>query len=679
MPRSLLSLALSFSLTVAAFSKDADVIIYGATPAGIIAGVAAAREKASVIVIEPTKWIGGMVTGGLTHSDIGRQDTIGGLAREFFTRAATGYEARWIWYAEPHANMAAFQSMLREAGVEVVIGQHLKAVKRDGARIVSFTTEDGTIYAGKQFIDASYEGDLMARAGVSYIVGRESRAQYGEPLAGFTPMPIRPRTDEVMSNVCACLGGTATHYIHGTPTKIPARDANGKLLFGVNDVKAEPGSADRLTQSYNFRIVVTQRDDLRIPFPKPQHYEPARYELLLRLINAYPAVRFGRLFHLGAVAGGKFDLNAQGLFSTDYPGGNADYPDSDDATRNRIWRDHVDFIQGMLWFLGHDERVPQALRDETNSWGLCGDEFTDNAHWPYALYAREARRMIGDTVLLQKDLQREITKPDSVAMGSFVIDCHIVQRIIAEDGTVTDEGSFQDAPVKPYQIPYRVLTPKRAECENLLVPVCLSASHIAYCSLRMEPVYMALGHASGLAAVAALRDRKTVQEIDVQALRTKLREQKQVFELAGQDAILTTDKLAGVVLDDEAAQFTGVWTASNYGGGGVEGSSRHDANGDKGTKSARYELKVPASGEYEVRLSFTPAPNRATNVPVAIEHADGTAQLTMNQRMVPKLDHFFVSLGRFRFAAEKPAIVTISNAGTDGFVVADAVQLVPVR
>ncbi len=677
MPRPLFPFAFLLSFVASVFGEQADVVIYGGTPAGIAAGVAAAREKARVVILEPTKWIGGMVTGGLTKSDLGRADTIGGFAREFFTRAAAGLDPQWMWYAEPHTNLATFQVMLSEAGVKVVTGQRLKSVSVSAHRIASLTTEDGTTYEGKQFVDASYEGDLMAKVGVSYIVGRESRAQYNEPLAGFMPMPIRPRTDEVMANVCACLGGTAPHYIHGTPAKISALDANGKPIFGVTAAKAEPGSADQLTQSYNFRVVVTQRPDLLAPFPKPATYDAARYELLLRLIKAYPAVRFGRLFHLGAVAGGKYDLNAQGLFSTDYPGGNTAYPDGDDATRARIWQDHVDFIQGMLWFLGHDERVPRPLRDETNSWGLCRDEFADNGHWPYALYVREARRMIGDYVLVQKDLQREITKPDSVAMGSFVIDCHIVQRIVAEDGMVADEGSFQDAPVIPYQIPYRSLTPKRGECENLLVPVCLSASHIAYCSLRMEPVYMALGHASGLAAVAAMQNQKPVQEIDVPALRAKLREQKQVFELVGQDAILTADKLTGIVADDEEARFTGVWTASNFGGGGLEGSSHHDANGEKGAKSARYELKVPAAGEYEVRLSYTPSSNRATNVPVAIEHASGVAQVAVNQRLTPPLDKFFVSVGRFSFTPEKPVVVTISTAGTDGYVVADAVQLVP--
>ena len=457
-----------------------------------------------------------------------------------------------MWFAEPHVNVETFEAMLRAAKVAAVKSQRLKSVACEGSRIISLTTEDGTTYTGGHFIDATYEGDLMARAGVRFIVGRESRDQYSEPLADFYTMPVRPRTEEVMASVCTCIGGQGTHYIHGTPAKMSARDEQGRLLFGVAETKAAPGSADRLTQSNNFRVLVTQRAENRVPFPKPTNYKARRYELLLRLIRAYPAVRFGRLFHLGECAHGKFDLNAQGLFSTDYPGANTAYPDGDYATRDRIWQDHADFIQGMLWFLGHDERVPKALRDETNGWGLCRDEFADNGHWPNALYVREARRMIGDYVMVQKDCQTDVTKTDSVGMGSFVIDCHIVQRLVSEDGTVMDEGSFPDAPAKPYQIPYRSLTPKRAECENLLVPVCLSASHIAYCSLRMEPVYMALGHAAGVASVLAMRGHAPVQDIDVAFLQTKLREQNAVLELVRKASV----KLDGIVVDDDAATYT---------------------------------------------------------------------------------------------------------------------------
>lgn len=660
-----------------AFASEADLVIYGGTPAGLSAGIIAAREGASVVIIEPTKWIGGMVTGGLCRTDVGKEQTIGGFPREFFTRAAAAKPGSEMWYAEPHVNLATFHAMLKEAGVKVVTAQSLKSITKEGARITSLTTADGTTYQGKMFMDASYEGDLMAAAKVSYIVGRESRAQYGEPLAGYYPMPIRPRTVEVMESDCPSIGGKGPAYIHGTPVSISGLGADGKPIFGVSHApKLQPGDADHRTQAYNFRICVTQRPDIFVPFPKPANYEASRYELLLRLIQAFPGVRFGRLFHIGLTSHGKYDLNAQGLFSTDYPGANFDYPDGDAATRARIWQDHIDFTQGMFWFLGHDERVPQGLREQALSWGLCKDEFADNHHWPYALYIREGRRMIGEHVMVQKDLQTDIFKEDGVAMGSFLIDCHIVQRILVEDGTVRDEGSFQDTPALPYQIAYRSLTPKRTECENLLVPVCLSASHIAYCSLRMEPVYMALGHACGLAAVQAIHGKSSVQGIDVKALREKLIAQKAVLELPELANMPRSAKLPGIVMDDSQATQTGHWTGSTY-GNPVDGASVHDANAEKGKLSITYTLQVPATGSYEVRVSYAAAPNRASNVPVSIQHADGTAAATVNQKQKPPKDDLFMSLGAFRLEKDKPAVITIRNDETNGITGADAVQLLP--
>lgn len=676
--------SLFFSFAVSVQAADYDLVVYGGTPAGLSAAIAAHRENSelSILVVEPTRWIGGVVTGGLTRTDKGNVATVGGIAKEYFELAREiGGDDTPMWYAEPKDNMAAFERMLEECGdaITVVTERRVKSVEKEGNRIRSIELDDGTTVEGKVFIDASYEGDLMARSGVSYIVGRESCDQYGEELAGFFPMPIREHGPETMSDGCACVGGEGPHFIHGTPAEIEALDENAEPIFGVvrADPNATPGSADGLTQAYNFRLCVTQREDIRVPFPKPDHYDPKRYELLLRLIEGYPEVAFGRLVHLGEIANGKHDLNAQGLYSTDYAGGNFGYPDGDYATRNEIWQDHEDYVKGYFWFLQHDERVPEKLRDEVASWGLCQDEFTDNEHFSYALYVREARRMIGEYVMRQQDTWTDIVKPDSVGMGSFLLDCHIVQRIVTEDGTVTDEGSFSDTPARPYQIPYRTLLPKREECENLLVPVCLSASHVAYCSIRMEPVYMTMGHACGIASAMALGSdsgEPSAHDVSTDALRAKLTEQNAVLELEGLADLIMVDDLEGIAVDDRDAEFEGTWTHSSY-GNPIEGSAAHDGDTGKGEKSATFSIEIPEDGDYEVRLAYASSSNRASAAPVTVEHAEGIAELTVDQRKTPEHDKLFTTLGTWTFSRDKPAVITIRNEGTDSYVSVDAVQL----
>lgn len=678
--------AVSFLGTASAASppaNQADVVVYGGTPAGIIAAVAASRQRRTVTLIEPSRHVGGMTSGGLSSTDVGKRQVIGGLALEFFQRAAAAYGKELSvadnFDSEPHVAEATFTEMLREAGVAVVLGERLHAdggVQKDGPRIIALVTESGRTFHAHTFIDAGYEGDLMARAGVDYAVGRESQDQYGEPQAGYCPMPIRPRSQEVMGSECPCLGGDGPHYIHGTPAALAARDAAGRLLPGVEEAPPgmRPGDGDDRIQAYNFRVIVTREPGNRVPFPKPQRYDPARYELVLRLLDVYPGLRFSRLFHLAAIPGNKFDLNAAGLISTDYVGGNTGYPDGDYATRQQICRDHADYVQGLLWFLGHDQRLPERLRDEANQWGLCKDEFADNGHWPYQLYIRQGRRMIGPYVLKQQDLQVEIVKPDSVAMGSFVIDCHIVRRIATHEDQVTDEGSFQDVPVRPYQIPYRILVPRREQCTNLLVPVCVSATHVACCSVRMEPQYMMLGHAAGLAASAAVESDSAVQDVDVADLQEQLRSQGAVLALDIPVGPRSAD-LPGIVVDDQLAVLTGHWTVSTY-TVGIDGWYRHDGNEDKGAKSARFDLHVPRNGWYEVRLAYSAYPNRASNVPVTIRSADGVTTEVVDQRRAPP-DGLFRSLGKHRFATGEAASVTVSTEGTHGYVSIDAVQLLP--
>jgi hypothetical protein len=583
-----------------------------------------------------------------------------------------------MWYAEPQVNMAAFKAMLDEAKVRVITDCRLKSISRDGMRVDSLMTNDGKRYEAKVFIDATYEGDLMARAGVSYLVGRESRDAYGEPLAGFQPAPLRPRTVEQMSQDSPSIGGpkTALNYVHGTPAKISALNAAGKPLLGVSNQWLEVGAGDARTQSYNFRLIVTRTPENRVPFPKPEHYDRRRYELLARTIAAFPGIRFSKLVYLGPIANGKFDANAIGLVvGTDHVGANYNYPDGDESDRARIWQDHVDYVQGFFWFLANDPKIPADLRAQANEWGLAKDEFADNGNWPYALYVREARRMIGKYVMRQGDCTQRLTKPDSIGMGSFIMDSHAVQRLVNQDGSVIDEGNF-DVPVRPYQIPYRSLVPQDGQCENLLVPVCMSASHVAYGSIRMEPQYMIMGQACGLAAVQALRSQKAVQDIDVPALQARLREVKQVLDLPLPPGSVAVKDLPGIVMDDAEAQFTGEWQASSS-SGGIEGMYHHDMNEGKGAKSARFEVRVPKDGKYEVRFAYTTAPNRATNVPVNVTHADGEKTVVVDEKRAPELDKAFVSLGTFRFTADKPAVVTVTTAKTDGYVVVDAIQLLP--
>nr|MCU0247829.1 FAD-dependent oxidoreductase [Bryobacter sp.] len=317
------------------------------------------------------------------------------------------------------------------------------------------------------------------------------------------------------------LGKPGIEYTHHGQfsAEIKARDAKGNLLWGISPERPGPeGSADKRVQAFCFRLIATQKPDLRVAWPKPKRYQPHRYELLLRYIQAHPGISFARLVHFSAIPNGKFDLNASGPFSIDYVGGNYDYPDGDYATRDRVFADHLDYQKGFLWFLAHDKRVPAQLRDEVNSWGLCRDEYPDTGHWPVQLYIRECRRMKGAFVMTEHDILTNNTKEDSIGMGSFVLDSHWVQRFENEQGHVRIEGHLDESiqlATRPYEIPYRAITPARSECSNLLVPVCLSATHVAICTIRMEPVYMMMGHAAGLAALEAARSGAPVQDINI--------------------------------------------------------------------------------------------------------------------------------------------------------------------
>ncbi len=514
-------LALFLAISAASWAQNYDLIVYGATAGGVATAVAGARHGLKTALLEPGRHVGGMVTGGLSGTDVGKIEVIGGMALEFYWRAGRHYQMdrhlqQLAWMPEPGAGEKVMRDMLAEAKVTLLTGHRLlekTGVKKQGARITEITVENGARFTAKMFADCTYEGDLMAQAKVSYTFGREGRAQYGESLAG-----IQDHTQN-----------------HNFPVDISAYDANGKLLPEISPLpRGNPGDADKRIQAYNFRVIATKVSANRVPWPKPANYDPKRYELLARYLKA-TAAYVGRPLTVNEVGlirvipNGKADLNNRGGFSTDYIGKNYDYPEGSYATRARIWQEHIDYQQGLYYFLANDPQVDPVTRAEWAEWGLAKDEFTDTNNWPNQLYVREARRMVGDFVATQKDLQTELTKPDVIGMGSYNSDSHNVQRYVTPQGIVLNEGNME-VPVKPYQIPYRVLVPKASEAENLLVPVCFSASHVVYSSMRMEPQYMILGHAAGIAAALAVSKGTSVQAIPVPELQRTLLAEGGIFE-----------------------------------------------------------------------------------------------------------------------------------------------------
>lgn len=502
-------------------AQDFDLVVYGGTAGGVATAVAGARHGLKTVLLEPGQHVGGMVSGGLSGTDVGKVEVIGGMALEFYWRAGRRYDLdrhlqQVAWMPEPKVAEAVYREMLAEAGVAVRYGHRLRergGVEKQGARVTAVMMENGARFTGRVFADCSYEGDLMAQAKVRYTFGREGVKDYGESLAGV-------------------LDYTRNHNF---PGDIPARDAQGRLLPEVSaEPRGEPGSGDKRIQAYNFRVIATNVPANRVPWPKPANYDPARYELLQRHLESIEKylgrpLKFADVALFRVIPNGKVDINNRGGFSSDYIGKNYAYPDGSYATRAKIWQEHVDYQQGLYYYLANDPKVPLSMREDTAKWGLAKDEFTDTAHWPNQLYVREARRMVGPFVATQRDLQTHRTKHDVIGMGSYNSDSHNVQRHISPEGFVLNEGNVE-VPVEPYQIPYRVLLPAPAEAENLLVPVCFSASHVAYSSLRMEPQYMILGHAAGVAAALAVRDKTAVQNVPVDDLQRILLDEGAVFE-----------------------------------------------------------------------------------------------------------------------------------------------------
>ncbi|WP_410810089.1 FAD-dependent oxidoreductase [Micromonospora sp. 067-2] len=627
----------------------ADLVVYGATSGGLAAAITMRRLGRTAVVVEPTGHVGGLSTAGLGATDTGVQASIGGLAAEFYRRVYVKYHGGTLTPTsplrmtfEPHVAAEVFADLLADAGVPVVVHARLTGLGRSGNRITELRTEDGSIYRGGVFVDATYEGDLLAMAGVGFTVGRESNDTYGETING-----VQSRT---------------THqFAYPVDPYVTAGSPASGLLPGISATPLAPqGSGDDRIQAYCFRMCLTQSAN-RIPFGRPSGYDPIRYELLLRHIQAGYT---GPYFTTGSIGGGKTDSNNNGAVSTDHIGFNHAYPTATWAARESIIAEHRSYQQGLMWFLANDPRLPAPVRDSTARWGLPVDEFPTTGGWPPLLYIREARRMVSAYVMTENDCRGRVRVADSVGLASYTMDSHNCQRVVV-DGRVRNEGDVQIGVPAPYPVSYRSIVPHQAQCANLLVPVCLSASHIAYGSIRMEPVFMILGQAAASAASLALAGNLAVQAVSVSALQGRLRQDGAVLDWAP----------AGEVIVDNAAASgvtrAGTWLRSTSIGGYYGPDYEHDGNVAKGTNRLRFRPTLPASGSWTVQLRWTAEENRATNVPVDIVYSGGVTTRTVDQR---QSGGQWVALGTYPFAAGSDGSVLIRTDGTDGHVVADAVR-----
>ena len=506
-----------------------DVVVYGDSSGAAIAAIAAKRDGRSVIWVNPTGFAGGMSASGLGATDfLGYRNTFGGIASEFYDGVAAAYKTNYVRSFEPHVGKQVFEQMIAAAGVPVVYNEKLdrtsgKGVTMEGKRITSITTVNGKTYRGRMFIDATYVGDLMAAAGVTYTVGREPESQYGESLAGVRRGDTQPRVHYHQ--------GDKDHFVKEVDAYVKPGDSSSGLLPHIHHIEGlKNGQGDKKIQAYNYRVCLTTEPANRIPSEKPERYREIDHELLLRNFEAgdprLPAL-------IEPLAGGqKVDWNNMHAVGSDFPGANWEYPEASYERRRELEQAHETYIRGFLWTLANNPRVPEAIRKRTAAYGLPKDEFTDNGGWPWMIYIREARRMVGDYVMTQADCAGHRKVPDPIALGSFGMDSHVVQHFVTESGKAQNDGVIWHVPPRPYGISYRSIIPPKGQCENLFSPICLSASHVAHGSIRMEPVFMALSQSAAIAAGLALDSNVSVQDMPYVALRAKLDAAKQIVDVS---------------------------------------------------------------------------------------------------------------------------------------------------
>ena len=645
-------------------AKSVDICVYGGTSLGVIAAYTAKKQGKSVLLIEPTTHIGGMSSGGLGQTDIGNKFVVQGLALDFYRRVGAHYGALEMWVFEPHVAEKVFRQYIAEENIELWCNRRIVAAKKEGTRIVNITLEDSAapskktnqVVEAKVFIDATYEGDLMAKAGVSYTVGREDNKVYNETYSGV----------QVMKN--------HQFRVDVDPYVIPGKKSSG-LLWGINKKPRQPiGSGDKKVQAYNFRICLTNERENMVPITKPDNYDPSKYELLIRWKEKDPWKRLSDAFIWSKMPNNKTDINNRGAFSTDMIGANWNYPEASYEERARIIKAHEDYTKGLLYFVGHDERIPEHIRKSMLKWGYPKDEYVNNNHWTPQLYVREARRMVSDVVMTQHHCQGREVVDDGIALAAYTMDSHNCDRVVI-DGFVRNEGNVEiKKDVNPYPISYRSIVPKRSEVTNLYVTFCLSASHIAFGSIRMEPVAMALSQVAATAASMAIdKHNGIVQDVDVAALKAEI------------EAHPWGDNRKPDVLVDDAndacVRFVGNWTFDKnrrcY-----AFTRRYDNTLGKEARSAYFYPRLKEADEYDVYYYY-PRQKRPSSV-VCFNVFDGAAthEVVLNTKGIKILGQTtgeWVRIGRYKIGAGDAPYVEITNRNADGTVVADAVQFVPVK
>lgn len=638
-----------------------DICVYGGSSAGVMAAYTAKMNGKSVLLIEPGKHLGGLTAGGLGYTDIGNKYAVTGLARDYYRRIGSYYGKFEQWIFEPHVAENLFKAYLKRGEVDVLYGHRLvNAITTKGAitsiEIESTNGGQRQTVKARVFIDCTYEGDLMAKAGVSYVVGRESNQDYKETYNGYQVMTGHQFPDGI------------------DPYRIKGKPESG-LLWGISPASPRAaGTGDKMVQAYNFRICLTSDPANMIAITRPDNYDSTRYELLVRLMEKEPNRPFNRIMKPDLMPNRKTDINNNGPISTDMIGMNYDYPEASYERRAQIIKDHEDYTKGLLYFIATSKRLPPHLGMEMRKWGYPKDEYIDNGHWSHQAYIRESRRMVGEYVMTQANCEgKEIVK-DGVGMAAYTMDSHNTQRIVI-NGMVKNEGNVEVGGFPPYPISYRSLIPKRAECTNLFVPVCLSATHIAYGSIRMEPVFMVLAQSSAVAACMAIDKKVAVHDVNVPQLQQRLKNDP-LSDKSTPEILVDNDDAGSVTT-------TGAWTRMAKFGGAYGPSVLADTATFKqpGT-TVKFTPAVVKAGNYKVYVYCPRAAKGTTKMTISVFNGKNNKEVIISPNDVKvegQTSGEWIALGTYSLPVGKTSYATITNAGSDGVVVADAMLFVPER